>query len=676
MSTAPLAGAAAPDKPSAPAKEIARPLVWLLAILVLGLGLRLYHFRAPFEVDEFTTLSAVAERQGVEVGTTPTAENPLVPVSGPGEVSNRSVIPFGVADPLPLYHDFLWALLHALPAAAWSLRLPSLLAGVACIAAVFFLVRRPFGNEMALVAALFVALDPIQVNASWLAQPFALANLFAVLSFAAVLGLMHARTSAAAVLCALGYAASVAAIGYLDALMLCVVAAHLAMVLLYPVRGAEPVAPRNKVIGYWAAGLAVGLLLLAPEFAYFYRVSAWGVGHARYLTVANDFHIFTPFKTLIKHNLTLVAGLVLVLAAGALVRMQLQGGSTTEGEGEGGAPATDAPGEGGAPALAQAPPAGTAVAPAPAAKAAPAEPAVPLPENEEALWMARLWIFLPQAALLVISLLVAVTFVTKNLTYTTLGGAVLLAYYATRDGSREVRLGVAGAVAVGLLLLCFWPDWSAGNGLFSNGRALEIMGTPDGTGGLAGTDMNKDTDTKKAIWKPGDVVLMRPGLVEADFLHSEIPEANRPQVERVLVAPLTLLYPDSSHKPVIALTYSEYRNENVKTAAGGLVDVSGFYDAALADRLKHYDRYWMTGMAPTPTANSWQYLACAVPWMADHLDRGELVVSRMRKDPAERYVTVKPGLRIDEPIKGLTEDRQRGDFDNPLHIVRRPNPQK
>jgi hypothetical protein len=669
MSTANPAGAPAPDTAAAPAKEISRPLVWLLAILVLGLGLRVLHYRgAAFQTDEFTTLAAVAERQGVEVGTTPTAQDPLVPVPSLGEVSNRSVIPFGISDPVPLYHDFLWAVLHVLPVADWSVRLPSLLAGVACIAAVFFLVRRPFGNEMALVAALFVALDPIQISSSRLALPFALADLFTVLSFAALLGLLRTRTPAAAAPWVLGYAACVALIGYLSPLMLCVVLAHLVMVPF----AAHYDESARKAARYWVAGLVLALLLLAPEYGYFYQVSSWAVGHARYLTTANDIHIWTPLVTLVKHNLVLLGGLVLVLAAGAVVRMQLQGGAAPEAEGEGGAPAADAPADGGAPAAtsitAQAPPAGTAVAPAPAA-AAPPEPAAPLPESDEGLRMARVWVFVPQAALLLASLLVAFVFATRNMTYTTLGAAVLLAYYATRDGSREVRLGVAGAVAVSLLLLGFWPSWGTGQGLFSSPKALEVMGTPDIGGGLAGQDMTK-------IWKDHDVVLMRPALVEADFLKTEIPEANRPQVERALVAPLTLLYPDSRHKPVIALTFSEYRNEKVKTPAGDQVDLSAFYDAAFAERLKQYDRYWMTGVAPTEHPNTWQYLACVVPWMADHLDRGDLVVSRQRTEPAERYVTVKPGLGPDEPIKGLTEERQRGDFDNPLHIVRRPNPQK
>ena len=79
---------------------------------------------------------------------------------------------------------------------------------------------------------------------------------------------------------------------------------------------------------------------------------------------------------------------------------------------------------------------------------------------------------------------------------------------------------------------------------------------------------------------------MRPGLLEADFIRTEIPEAARPNVERAIVAPLTLLYPDSSHKPVIPLTLSQYRNQKVKTLAGDKVALDTFYDADLVDRLK------------------------------------------------------------------------------------------
>ncbi|HZT78722.1 MAG TPA: glycosyltransferase family 39 protein, partial [Gemmataceae bacterium] len=286
----------------APAVQVRWPLAWLLAILAAGLVLRVLHFKdEAFQLDEFTALAAVAERPGVEVGTTPTADDPLVPVGSLAEVSNRSVIPFGVRDPGPLYHAILWRVCQVLPVADWSLRLPSLLAGLACVAAVFFLIRRPFGDEMALVAALFVALDPIQVATSWLARPYALANLFVVLSFAALRGLLRTSEPRTAALLAVGYGACVAVIGYLNGLLLFVVAAHVGMVL-YAVRGGAGGTARQAA-GYWAGGLVFAAILLAPESAYLYQVSAFALDHRDYLTAVNEIHLFTPLKALVEHNL-------------------------------------------------------------------------------------------------------------------------------------------------------------------------------------------------------------------------------------------------------------------------------------------------------------------------------------------------------------------------------------
>src|SRR5262245_4304466 len=124
MSTANLAPA--PEAP-APALELRRPLLWLLAILPVALAVRLLRLTAePFQIDEFTALAAVVERQGVPAGMTATEEDPLVPVASLGEVSNRSVIPYGVQDPVPAYHILLWGVAHVLPVAEWSMRLPSL----------------------------------------------------------------------------------------------------------------------------------------------------------------------------------------------------------------------------------------------------------------------------------------------------------------------------------------------------------------------------------------------------------------------------------------------------------------------------------------------------------------------------------------------------------------------
>jgi hypothetical protein len=311
-----------------------------------------------------------------------------------------------------------------------------------------------------------------------------------------------------------------------------------------------------------------------------------------------------------------------------------------------------------------------------ARESATAEPeGEPLPENRPAFWMSLLWVVLPQLVLFDIAALSYSRYgewlyLSRYLTYTTLGGAILLAYVATRDRS-QVRLGVSVVVAVALLVFNFAGNWGLGGGdLLTNAKARDIVARQDVSGGLAGTGM-------ASSWKEGDVVLMRAGLLEADFLRTDIPAETRPQVERAILAPLTTLYPDRTHKPVIALTFSQYRNEDVKTPGGDkapLYGTNGFYDAEFAARLKGYQRYWMTGVGPDPNPNSWYYLTCFAPWLARELDR-DLVLARNREGgPAERYVVIKPNLGPDEPIAGLTKDRKAEDFNNLLHILRPKTP--
>ncbi|HMF13161.1 MAG TPA: glycosyltransferase family 39 protein, partial [Gemmataceae bacterium] len=203
-----------------------QPLVWLLVIMALALGLRVSKINEPLQRDEFGALYAVAERKTSSAEVPPTATDPLAPVSGLGEVSDRSVLPFGVRNPVPLYHDILYFTVKVLPISEWSLRLPSLLAGLGCVLGVYLLCRRLVGLEMALIAALFVAVEPTQVTSSVLARPYALANLACVLSFAALLGLLKAGNPATAAPIAAGYAAAVAFVGYMNPVLLLVVVAH------------------------------------------------------------------------------------------------------------------------------------------------------------------------------------------------------------------------------------------------------------------------------------------------------------------------------------------------------------------------------------------------------------------------------------------------------------------
>lgn len=629
-------------------KEVAQPLLWLLVILAVGLLLRAWHLTDPVQVDEFVAVAAVAERQGVPIGQTATANDPLVTVSGLDEVSRRSVIPYGIPDPHPLYHNLLYGVLQVLPVADWSVRVPSLLAGLACIVVVFFLVRGLLGTEVALLAAALVALDPIQVTVSWQARPFALANLACLLSFACLAGLLQTSRTAIGAVCAVGYGLSVAFVGYLSPVMLLVLTAHVAIVGYALIKGREGAAWRA---GLTAAGLALAVGLMAPEMGYWSSLFAWGREHASYLLQLQPIRL----QTLFWHNLSLLGGLLLIVVAGAVVRWQVQG--------EGEAPAPESPSEPVAPG-------GTAIATAPTAaasalKTAPAleaDEGEPLPENEEAVWMGRLWVFVPQLfALMLAYTTVQSIYQTRYLSYTTLGAAVLLAYFATRDRSREVRLGVSAVLCLAFLVLGFFPDWSTGQGgMTSNATAREMV------------ELFQTTLTPRegatTPWKEGDVVLVRSGLPEADFLHSEVPAENRAAVERAILAPVSTLYADGLRRPVLPLSLSHFRNEQNKTQAGDFFDPKSYYTEEFAARVRGYQRYWVTGLAPGFRYNSRVYLSCLAPWLADTTGK-ELVLARNRSD-AERYLLIPPGIPSKADIEGLTQNARASDFEKFAHIIR------
>ena len=59
-----------------------------------------------------------------------------------------------------------------------------------------------------------------------------------------------------------------------------------------------------------------------PEFSYWGQVYEFARSHKDYLNELQRPQLLTFFT----HNLAFIGGLVLVLAAGAIVRMQLQGG--------------------------------------------------------------------------------------------------------------------------------------------------------------------------------------------------------------------------------------------------------------------------------------------------------------------------------------------------------------
>jgi 4-amino-4-deoxy-L-arabinose transferase-like glycosyltransferase len=92
----------------------------------------------------------------------------------------------------PLQYLVAWAV-GGSAADEWWLRLPSLAAGVATVAAVAALGRRLHGPATGLIAALALTVSPLHVEISQLARPYALFLLFTVLSLSALVAALDRR---------------------------------------------------------------------------------------------------------------------------------------------------------------------------------------------------------------------------------------------------------------------------------------------------------------------------------------------------------------------------------------------------------------------------------------------------------------------------------------------------
>jgi hypothetical protein len=628
----------APATPEA-TTEVRRPLVWLLAIVGIALAVRLWHVNADFQLDEFSSLYPVAERHVSSPGALPSSADPLGPVASWQEVRDRSVLPYGIVNPVPLYHYVLYGLVQVLPVAEWSLRAPSIVAGLACVLGIYLLCRRLFGAEVALVAALFAAVDPLQIGSSVLARPYALGNLVCLLSFFALLKLLDARNTAQAVLAMAGYGLTLALIGYLSPLLLIVVVAHLGMVIYWARAGGfrqsgdadhrpglEPNAVRRKAL-LWLAGCGLAVVLLAPVLGYWVAVARFSAANHETILA-----LMPPqLVTFVKHNSTFLLALLVISVTEYVVASRLPLGDTNGAGNEETAPTANgtAPTNGEAPA---------------AAAPAPVPPPPPLPENPDLLWLGRLWFFLPQAVLVLLAFggLGQTVFSSNYVCYTSLGGVILLACWATRNGAREVRLGVAAAVALAML---FWgyTDWSKGGGLTSAATSRTFVAVLDQL-------------SAEGRWKEKDALLVRPAVLEAFLLPDRIPQATRDRVEGAILSPYTTLYVNETPKPVFCLGLSLFKGERFAERAGPYFQPEDPEEAALAARLQPYTGFFINSADPGRQA----FMARLVPWLANA--RGaDLKVARKRSAEEERYFTVKKQSQLGETIEGLS-DSQASDF--------------
>jgi hypothetical protein len=664
-----------PAEPSAGASAgIQHPLVWLLVIVVVAFGLRFWHLNDPLQRDEFGTVYAVAERQ-----TNPdkplTAADPLVPVSSLDEVRARSVLPFGISNPVPLYNYIVYGTIKVLGITEWSLRLPSLLAGLGCVLGLYWLCRRLISAEMGLVAAALVAVEQIQREVSVMARPYAIGNLACLLSFAALLGMFYARRTWLALLSTLGYGLAVAVIGYMNPVLLLVLVAHVGIVL-YWLFGRSHVVAENGgraplCILWWVAGCVVAALLLWPESEYMASVHAFAQAHSEYMLRYDPRRLLETFA---RHNSTFLIVLLVVYVAAYIVRQQMGPKTeTAEGTEAGESQPQDVPTPS-SQAVTPAQPAraagGTAVSDSPAeAVTAPDLGSEPAPlDSPDAIWVGRLWFFLPQLVALMLAYAAAeAILVSRYLSYTTLGGMLILAYWATRERSRDVRLAASAAAMLTTFLMGFLG--------ISHGFRLKDDSV--------GQKLSQDIDNLDSF-KSGDVVLLRSSLMEGDFLLDDVPEENRHHVEGAIKALLTTLYVPSKPVRIFVLTKSQRKEwtknvdgeavpEVVQTTAGQFFDPGRYYTSALGEELrKSPGQFWIVN---DDLSEFGKYLFCFLPWLADQTGY-DLTVARNRpkEKKSERYFTVPTDSEPTDFIEGLSVQKPT-DFTY-LIRVQRSQPRK
>src|SRR5215831_10845257 len=138
-------GAAMVSAPAVRSGPFTFASLWLAVIVLVGAGIRLLSLNAPLLLTEFPSLHAVAERAG-RPGETPPSSEPLLPVTSCSTVRERSVLPYGIENPVPLYHYCLYLTIQYVPMTEWGLRFPSFIAGLCCIVGMYCVCRRGLGT--------------------------------------------------------------------------------------------------------------------------------------------------------------------------------------------------------------------------------------------------------------------------------------------------------------------------------------------------------------------------------------------------------------------------------------------------------------------------------------------------------------------------------------------------
>lgn len=530
-----------------------RLLLVLAAILALGAGLRLRDYFDPLQQDELGPLYAVVYRPGTQPGFTPPADAPLLPVPSWQEVRERSVLPYGIQHPFPLYHYVLSVFMHVLPINEQTLRLPSFLAGLGVIVAVYGLVRQFAGRETAYMAALLTAVEPMQIATSVMARPYALATLVCVLSFLLLWTLLTSKRWWVGGLAAAAHGISVALIGYLNPILLLVGVAQLALVIYWAIVTWKHQKGFPKILtqGMWlmVAGLVGGLLLL-PLQAYVSQVQEFNREHVEYLSY------FGPPRMafFVLHNRTLLVALLVSLVIGAafsFICRKLQ------------------------------------------AAARVSEPVGQVSAwystPNALLWLGLFWLILPVSTAIVLSEGENRTmFMSRYFSYTPISGIIVLAYVFTQvemTAKRWVMVSAAGAVFGGFSFVPY-------------GYGVQLDTSNHFAKGI------KEWQRLEAAGhvRPGDVLVVRSGFLEADFYPGRFSQESLIHLQAVSAAPVLTLYPGQSTWPYIVIPLSH--RYGVQFAANALYNPNVYRNPNLGLCLKQYRRYWIldaaAGMDPFP----------------------------------------------------------------------------
>ncbi len=203
----------------------------LALVLALAACLRLWQIREPLWLDELHTPWAIS--------------------AGPGAVAERA----RANNQGPLYFAFVWLTTRSTGSSELTVRLPSLLAGLAVVGALYGLVRRWTGSAAAaLLAAFLAAVDPVFIFYAQEARPYAMLQLVGLLQLGLLARLLEAPPARVAGVTAGVVVTSVLMfyLHYMAALVFAAEAAALAIVAAVP-------AWRARVPWRWlvAAGVAV-----------------------------------------------------------------------------------------------------------------------------------------------------------------------------------------------------------------------------------------------------------------------------------------------------------------------------------------------------------------------------------------------------------------------------------